>query len=213
MWLWRGNEPGRLVRPPAWLDSTLRGADIITREEARDQKKPPRVTKRYIYNLHLEHPVRPDTPVSPFPPPIMRSPYSPLFTSGLLSEPSSSRPSSRAASYSEEAAPIRRGSLQGVADTPKSASRGKSFHKMMSPTDEASAFYFTLQSRRDSAEFRSFLSLDLAESSSMRSASLRRKASDASKWQSMSTGSKSKWGGTRKSSYVSLSMSMPVNPF
>jgi hypothetical protein len=79
------------------------------------------------------------------------SPYSPFFTSGLLSEPSVDVP--------------RRGSLPTSRSLP----------------DVAAAFYGTLQPRRDEQEFRSFLSLDLAESQSMRSASLKRKASSSTK--------------------------------
>ncbi|KAG7444398.1 uncharacterized protein BT62DRAFT_934062 [Guyanagaster necrorhizus] len=73
------------------------------------------------------------------------SPYSPFFTSGLLSSPVS------------PASPIdfnelrpRRGSL------PTSSS------------DRSSAYYFSLQSRRNINEFRSFLTLDLAETRSKR---------------------------------------------
>ncbi|KAF8909360.1 hypothetical protein CPB84DRAFT_1765947 [Gymnopilus junonius] len=69
------------------------------------------------------------------------SPYSPFFTSGLLSE-RLSRPVSPDQQH-----------------------------------EHASAFYFTLQPRRDEHQFRSYLSLDLAESQSMRSASLKRNAS------------------------------------
>ncbi|SJL03434.1 uncharacterized protein ARMOST_06789 [Armillaria ostoyae] len=74
------------------------------------------------------------------------SPYSPFFTSGLLSSPAS------------PASPIdfnelgpRRGSLP-------TSSSGRS-----------SAYHLTLQSKRDVNEFRSFLSLDLAETRSQRS--------------------------------------------
>ncbi|KAF9475226.1 hypothetical protein BDN70DRAFT_898349 [Pholiota conissans] len=81
------------------------------------------------------------------------SPYSPFFTSGLLSARVPDVPTSP-----------RRGSLP--TDAPAAPRE-----------EDVSAFYFTLQSRRDEDEFRSFLSLDLAESQSMRSASLKRKAS------------------------------------
>jgi hypothetical protein len=74
------------------------------------------------------------------------SPYSPFFTSGLLSAPAS--PASPI--DSNELGP-RRGSL------PTSSS------------DHSSAYHFNLQSRRDVNEFRSFLSLDLAETRSQRS--------------------------------------------
>jgi hypothetical protein len=84
------------------------------------------------------------------------SPYSPFFTSGLFSARAQDVPTSP-----------RRGSLP--TDTPAS--------RDAAATEDVSAFYFTLQARRDEDEFRSFLSLDLAESQSMRSASLKRKAS------------------------------------
>ncbi|KAK0497294.1 hypothetical protein EDD18DRAFT_1462118 [Armillaria luteobubalina] len=74
------------------------------------------------------------------------SPYSPFFTSGLLSSPAS--PTSPV--DFNELGP-RRGSL------PTSSS------------DHSSAYHFTVQSRRDLNEFRSFLSLDLAETRSQRS--------------------------------------------
>ncbi|KAK0457802.1 uncharacterized protein EV420DRAFT_1335181 [Desarmillaria tabescens] len=74
------------------------------------------------------------------------SPYSPFFTSGLLSSPAS--PTSPV--DFNELGP-RRGSL------PTSSS------------DRSSAYHYTLQSRRDVNEFRSFLSLDLAETRSQRS--------------------------------------------
>ncbi|KAG5647917.1 hypothetical protein DXG03_007841 [Asterophora parasitica] len=81
------------------------------------------------------------------------SPYSPFFTSGLLSAPSSSRDPSP-----ERPLAPRRGSL------PTDSLRSPS----------SSNFYFT---KRDPSEFRSFLSLDLAESQSQRSASLNRTVS------------------------------------
>ncbi|KAF8075017.1 hypothetical protein FPV67DRAFT_1475745 [Lyophyllum atratum] len=95
------------------------------------------------------------------------SPYSPFFTSGLLSEPTQYSPSSSRSASPEPPLGPRRGSLPTDSTslrTPSSA-------------DGSSAFYFTLQPKRDTSEYRSFLSLDLAESNSMRSASLRRKTS------------------------------------
>ncbi|KAK0203027.1 hypothetical protein DFS33DRAFT_950887 [Desarmillaria ectypa] len=74
------------------------------------------------------------------------SPYSPFFTSGLLSSPTS--PALPA--DINELGP-RRGSLP------------------MASSDQSSAYHFTPQSRRDVNEFRSFLSLDLAETRSQRS--------------------------------------------
>lgn len=81
------------------------------------------------------------------------SPYSPFFTSGLLS--AGSRPHSP--------------------DVPLSPRRGS---LPTSRADDVPAFYFTLHNED---AFRSFLSLDLAESQSMRSASLKRKASSVAK--------------------------------
>ena len=100
------------------------------------------------------------------------SPYSSFFTSGLLSEGSSSSPSSI-----EDLGP-RRGSLPS--NTPPSPSS----INLHSSAHEASAFYFSLQPRRNSFALRSFLSLDLAESQSIRSA---RKASTATKGTSSSS--------------------------
>ncbi|KAG2011709.1 hypothetical protein CC2G_011797 [Coprinopsis cinerea AmutBmut pab1-1] len=99
------------------------------------------------------------------------SPYSPFFTSGLLSAQllAMDTPTSSRAPSPEIQLPLgpRRGSLPTdnlAATSPLSQ-------------DESAAFYFTMQPKRDETEFRSFLSLDLAESQSMRSASLKRKAS------------------------------------
>jgi hypothetical protein len=89
------------------------------------------------------------------------SPYSPFFTSGLLSTTTSRSPSP------DISLEPRRGSLPTNAPLRTTAS----------VTDESAAFYFTFQPKRDLMEYRSFLSLDLAESQSMRSASLKRKAS------------------------------------
>ncbi|KAF5336106.1 hypothetical protein D9611_006399 [Ephemerocybe angulata] len=82
------------------------------------------------------------------------SPYSPFFTSGLLAID--------APPPTPEDFP-RRGSL------PTDSLSAK-------PASSATSFYFTLQPARDHKEYRSFLSLDLAESQSLRSASLKRKA-------------------------------------
>jgi hypothetical protein len=85
---------------------------------------------------------------------MFRSPYSPFFTSGLLSASPPSSPSPEPHSHP------RRGSLP----TDNSPSFLRS-----SVSEDSSAFYCTLQPKRDKQEFRSFLSLDLAESQSMRS--------------------------------------------
>ncbi len=93
--------------------------------------------------------------------------YSPLFTSGLLSEsntPSSSRRPSR-----ERHQKVPRESL------PVDASLDGIYHSSLSPSDD-DAVFFTFKPRRRRVELgNSFLSLDLAESQSMRSMSLRRK--------------------------------------
>ncbi|EDR14647.1 uncharacterized protein LACBIDRAFT_305491 [Laccaria bicolor S238N-H82] len=89
------------------------------------------------------------------------SPYSSFFTSGLLSSTTSRSPSP------DISISPRRGSLPTNAP----------LRMTTSVADESAAFYFTLQPKRDVIEYRSFLSLDLAESQSMRSASLKRKAS------------------------------------
>ncbi|GLB41767.1 hypothetical protein LshimejAT787_1003670 [Lyophyllum shimeji] len=95
------------------------------------------------------------------------SPYSPFFTSGLLSEHTHYSPcSSRSPSPAPSPGP-RRGSLPTDSTSVRTPSS----------TDGSSAFYFTLQPKRDTSEYRSFLSLDLAESASLRSASLKRKSS------------------------------------
>ncbi|KAJ6581446.1 hypothetical protein B0H19DRAFT_1251667 [Mycena capillaripes] len=93
------------------------------------------------------------------------SAYPSFILSGLLSPPSSS-PSSLHSRDSFDLGP-RRGSLP--TDSPPSY--------YSSTADDASMFYFALQPRRDKDEFRSFLSLDLAESQSLRSHSTRRKPS------------------------------------
>lgn len=84
------------------------------------------------------------------------SPYSQFFTSGLFNR-----------------------SIQP--DVPLSPRRGSLPTDPRDAPEDVSAFYFTLQPRRDEEHLRSFLSLDLAESQSMRSASLKRKASSATK--------------------------------
>ncbi|KAJ7281586.1 hypothetical protein C8J57DRAFT_78814 [Mycena rebaudengoi] len=88
-----------------------------------------------------------------------RSPYSPFFTSGLLSPQTSPT-----ASLSDYDFTPRRGSLPS--DAPPSYAS--------STADDASMFYFTLQPARDKDQYRSFLSLDLAESLSLRSHSTKR---------------------------------------
>ncbi|KAH6915854.1 hypothetical protein BKA70DRAFT_1418774 [Coprinopsis sp. MPI-PUGE-AT-0042] len=92
--------------------------------------------------------------------------YSPLFTAGLLSANHHHQPTASTSNLDDiHSLGPRRGSLP---DT----------RCPISPVqDESAAFYFTMQPRRDEQEFRSFLSLDLAESQSLRSASLKRKAS------------------------------------
>ena len=87
---------------------------------------------------------------------MLTSLYSPFFTSGLLSQPITYPPSSIEGSLG-----LRRGSLPSDSP-PHTSSR-----------EDSSYFYASLQPRRDENEYRSFLSLDLAESRSMRSASLK----------------------------------------
>jgi len=96
------------------------------------------------------------------------SPYSPFFTSGLLSTTTSRSPSP------DISLGPRRGSLPTNAPP----------RMTTSIADESAAFYFTLQPKRDVIEYRSFLSLDLAESQSMRSASLKRKVSSKANYRS-----------------------------
>lgn len=111
------------------------------------------------------------------------SPYSPFFTSGLLSESFDSSSSSTTGSQYIDYR--RRGSLPDVA----------SGHAASPPkAADQSAFYFTLQPKRDANEFRSFLSLDLAESQSLRSGSEKQRISSttASFWS----------GGASKLEYV-----------
>ncbi|KAJ7449672.1 hypothetical protein FB451DRAFT_1410886 [Mycena latifolia] len=90
--------------------------------------------------------------------------YSSFLLSGL-SPPSSSSSSLRSHDSDFDLGP-RRGSLP--TDCPPSYN---------SSGDDVSMFYFTLQPKRDTEELRSFLSLDLAESQSLRSRSMKRKPS------------------------------------
>ncbi|KAJ7252751.1 hypothetical protein B0H12DRAFT_610324 [Mycena haematopus] len=94
------------------------------------------------------------------------SAYPSFILSGLLSPPSSS-PSSLHSRDSFDFAP-RRGSL------PTDSISHPSY---ASSADEGSLYYFTLQPRRDKDQYRSFLSLDLAEAQSLRSRSTRRRRS------------------------------------
>lgn len=84
------------------------------------------------------------------------SPYSAFFTSGLLS----------ANEYPSSNDSLRRGSLPVTVSSYHSANMN----------DDGSVFYFSMQPKGNPKESRSFLSLDLAESYSVRSASLKRKA-------------------------------------
>lgn len=116
------------------------------------------------------------------------SPYDAFFTSGLLSASRTHFPYSSSTSPTSPDVPIspRRGSLpdnyplyspinEDDADYNDENDEVFNFYD----GDAEDTMYFTLQPRpRPSAEnLRSFLSLDLAESQSMRSASLRRKPS------------------------------------
>ncbi|CDO75239.1 hypothetical protein BN946_scf185036.g3 [Trametes cinnabarina] len=91
--------------------------------------------------------------------------YSPLFTSGLLSE--SNSPSSSRHSSIERRTKAPRGSLPVDANV-------DSFYETSTSDDDALFLTFMPRRRRADAG-NSFLSLDLAESHSMRSMSLRRK--------------------------------------
>ncbi|KAI0741830.1 hypothetical protein C8Q80DRAFT_160397 [Daedaleopsis nitida] len=94
--------------------------------------------------------------------------YSPLFTSGLLSEsntPSSSRMPS-----------VERCSKEPRESLPVDASTDSLYETTLPPLSEDDTVFFTFMPRRRRVELgNSFLSLDLAESQSMRSMSLRRK--------------------------------------
>ncbi|KAH7913054.1 hypothetical protein BJ138DRAFT_1082357 [Hygrophoropsis aurantiaca] len=95
----------------------------------------------------------------------MHSYYSPLFTWGLLADKCMGTSSRRT-----HAKPV---------DAPAPAYSGAS-QKTQVLADDASAFYFTLHGGRDTIEFRSFLSLDLAEHNRLKGVH-RRKPSNMSK--------------------------------
>ncbi|KAH7926407.1 hypothetical protein BV22DRAFT_1194396 [Leucogyrophana mollusca] len=97
---------------------------------------------------------------------MMHSSYSPLFTWGLLADRCMGSSASRPA--------------PGVSSVAPSASFSDASQKTQPPPDDASAFYFTLQSGRDTVELRSFLSLDLAEYNLLKGTH-RRKPSNTSK--------------------------------
>ncbi|EMD38763.1 hypothetical protein CERSUDRAFT_122336 [Gelatoporia subvermispora B] len=101
--------------------------------------------------------------------------YSPLFTSGLMSEHNSPAPS-RAPSAAAHRKPVRE-SLPLTVDTASFSFYAGVHARSPSEPDAGSAgLFLTLMPRRRQVEDgRSFLSLDLAESQSMRSMSLRRK--------------------------------------
>lgn len=98
--------------------------------------------------------------------------YSDLFTSGLLSDKYTAFTSHPHPWASEDLGP-RRGSLPGTVNSivpipsPPPTARDDS----MAASGES--FYFTFKKRRNPVDYRSFLSLDLAESQSLRSASLK----------------------------------------
>lgn len=94
------------------------------------------------------------------------SPYSNFFTSGLLSGFQSSEAPSQAIDGNGLDSLHRRGSLPVT---------GSVYPSVRDSSDDGSAFYFSLHFSRDSREFRSFLSLDLADSQSLRSVSWSRK--------------------------------------
>ncbi|KAI0365196.1 hypothetical protein BV20DRAFT_982725 [Pilatotrama ljubarskyi] len=92
--------------------------------------------------------------------------YSPLFTSGLLSESNTPSSSRKPSLEFREKAP--RGSLPVDANI-------DSFYETSTSTSEDDAVFLTFMPRRRRDAGNSFLSLDLAESQSLRSMSLRRK--------------------------------------
>lgn len=95
---------------------------------------------------------------------VMHSSYSPLFTLGLLAERRAGS-SSANSPHNTTLSNVPSSSVSGTADD-----------------DHASAFYFTLRTRqRDTVEFRSFLSLDLADSNNRSVAGHKRKPSNMSK--------------------------------
>ena len=99
--------------------------------------------------------------------PIMFAQYSPLFTSGLLSEcntPSSSRRPSLEVRQKEPPESL-----------PVDASIDSIYEHSISPSEDDAVFFTFMPRRRRVEVGNSFLSLDLAESQSMRSMSLRRK--------------------------------------
>ncbi|KAJ3481858.1 hypothetical protein NLI96_g7374 [Meripilus lineatus] len=125
--------------------------------------------------------------------------YSPLFTSGLLSDsPSTSRtPSPTLSSHKRN-----RESLPLTVST-QSISFSDIFDSARSPDGEDNAIFLTFKPHRRQIDHgRSFLSLDLAECSSLRSMSLRRK-------DTVSTKTTAFFGRSEPSS---PSQSSPVSP-
>lgn len=103
--------------------------------------------------------------------------YSNLFKSGLLSNDSS--PLYTSHPWSAEYIGPRRGSLPGpIEQIPPPLPSAISIPETMGESiASGESFYFTFKKRRNPSVYRSFLSLDLAESQSLRSASLRGKES------------------------------------
>ncbi|OCH84703.1 hypothetical protein OBBRIDRAFT_808047 [Obba rivulosa] len=101
--------------------------------------------------------------------------YSPLFTSGLMSESNSPAPS-RAPSANSHRKPAR-DSLPLTVDTASISIYAGVHARSPSEPEAGTGLFLTLmpRRRRQVEDGRSFLSLDLAESQSMRSMSLRRK--------------------------------------
>lgn len=110
--------------------------------------------------------------------------YSTLFKFGLLSDAASSPYSNVPAPWASDAdsyKPRRRESLPSTIDeisliAPISATMTQDTTGSIT-SGGSSSLYFTVRKKRSSKEHRSFLSLDLAESQSLRSASLRKKES------------------------------------
>lgn len=106
--------------------------------------------------------------------------YSSLFKSGLLSELSSPVDELASHPWAAEYIPPRRGSLPAVSqEVPLSptTNASSSLRDVEHSIASGDSLVFTFKKRRDPSEFRSFLSLDLAESQSLRSSSLKGKNS------------------------------------
>jgi hypothetical protein len=98
--------------------------------------------------------------------------YSNLFTSGLLSE-EMYPPAYLSHPWAMEDLGPRRGSLPGDVTSIVPIPSPPPTARTDSMAVSGESFYFTFKKRRNPVDYRSFLSLDLAESQSLRSASLK----------------------------------------